>query len=277
MKYIISNRGVVNCVVAETTYTFDKNHPNYDKLVAYLENGNVEHFEASYDIASAIQHYCEGYVDVKNGTLHWDGVEMPELFTDRIVQMKREGFNFEPMLNFLDNINDNPSDKAIVELFDFMQHEHLPITEDGSFLAYKAVDENFKDKWTGQLDNSVGSTVEIDRDEVDNNRDRGCSHGLHVGSHDYVKSYGDEDGGDQFLIVKVNPTDVVSVPTCSRYQKLRCCKYEVVALFTDPFDKSVYMGDKPAKAVQYDEAWRENIRERISMFSKLVNKEAVAV
>ena len=277
MKFIISNQGVVNCVVDGTTYTFDKNHPNYKKLVAYLENGNVEHFEASYDIASAIQHYCEGYVDVKNGTLHWDGEEMPELFTDRIVQMKREGFNFEPMLNFLDNLNTNPSDKAIVELFDFMQHEHLPITEDGHFLAYKAVNKDFKDKWSGEFDNSIGNTVEVDRDKVDNNRGNGCSHGLHVGSHEYVKDYGNEDGGDQFIIVKVNPQDVVSVPTCSRYQKLRCCKYEVVALFTDPFDKSVFMGDTPTKTVQYDEAWKDNIRERISVFSKLMSRETVVV
>ena len=35
---------------------------------------------------------------------------MPEMFTDRILDMIQEGFPFEPMLNFLDNLSQNPSD-----------------------------------------------------------------------------------------------------------------------------------------------------------------------
>ena len=60
MDYIISNKGVVNSVVAGKTYTFDKNHPNYEKLVGHLIDGNVEYFEAEYDVASAIDNFCEG-------------------------------------------------------------------------------------------------------------------------------------------------------------------------------------------------------------------------
>ena len=273
MKYIISNNGSVNAFVGGKPYAFNKSHENYDKLLAYLENGNVEHFEASYDIASTVEHYCDGYVHVDNGELSWQGITMPELFTDRIIKMKSEGFNFQPMLEFLNNMNENPSDHAIVELFDFMQHEHLPISDDGHFLAYKAVDKDFKDKWSGTFDNSVGNVVEVDRGNVDSNRNNGCSKGLHVGSLDYVKDYGSEDGGDQFLVVKVNPMDVVSVPHDSRYQKLRCCKYEVVALFTDPLKDSVEMSDKPPVEVEvthYDEAWRNNVRERIESLTALM-------
>ena len=114
----------------------------------------------------------------------------------------------------------------------------MPITSDGCFLAYKAVSNDFHDLWSHSIDNSVGSTPEVPRDKVDSNRDRGCSNGLHVGAIDYAAQYGgidlkvdDEDGGggNNIVIAKVNPRDVVSVPTCSRYQKLRCCKYEVVS------------------------------------------------
>ena len=69
MKYIISNNGSVNAFVGGKPYAFNKSHENYDKLLAYLENGNVEHFEASYDIASTVEHYCDGYVHVDNGEL----------------------------------------------------------------------------------------------------------------------------------------------------------------------------------------------------------------
>ena len=203
---------------------FNKSHENYDKLLAHLENGNVEHFEASYDIASTVEHYCDGYVHVDNGELSWQGITMPELFTDRILQMRREGFNIDPMLNFLDNMNDNPSDQAIVELFDFMQNKHLPITDDGHFLAYKAVSPDFKDIYTGNIDNSVGNEVSIERSKVDSNRNKHCSAGLHVGAIDYVKMGGidpdeDNDGGNQIVICKVNPADVVSVPSDAKFQE----------------------------------------------------------
>jgi hypothetical protein len=286
MKYIISNSGVVNAIAGGQAYTFDKNHHNYSSLVRHLKSDNVEHFEAAYDIAASVEHFCDGYVHIKNGTLNWNGIPMPELFSDRIMQMRKEGFEFEPMLNFLNNLNDNPSDKAIVELFDFMQHKHLPITDDGNFLAYKAVKEDFTDIYTGNLDNNVGSTVSVDRSSVDSNRDKGCGHGLHVGSIDYVTSYGgidldnkdDNNGGNQIVVCKVNPRDVVSVPTCSRYQKLRCCQYEVVAIFDDVFDKSVEVFSSKkddVRVVQYNDAWREDVRARLERLSTVLSKQTV--
>ena len=286
MKYIISNSGVVNAIAGGQAYTFDKNHHNYSSLVRHLKSDNVEHFEAAYDIAASVEHFCDGYVHIKNGTLNWNGIPMPELFSDRIMQMRKEGFEFEPMLNFLNNLNENPSDKAIVELFDFMQHKHLPITDDGNFLAYKAVKEDFTDIYTGNLDNNVGSTVSVDRSSVDSNRDQGCGHGLHVGSIDYVTSYGgidldnkdDNNGGNQIVVCKVNPRDVVSVPTCSRYQKLRCCQYEVVAIFDDVFDKSVEVFSSKkddVRVVQYNDAWREDVRARLERLSTVLSKQTV--
>ena len=283
MKYIISNDGTVNAFVGGKPYTFNKSHHNYGALVAYLENGNVEHFEASYDMASTVEHYCDGYVHVEKGELTWQGVPMPDLFTDRILQMRKEGFNIDPMLNFLDNMNDNPSDKAIVELFDFMQNKHLPITDDGHFLAYKAVSPDFKDIYTGNFDNSVGSEVSIDRSKVDSNRDKHCSAGLHVGAIDYVKSYGgidldeDNDGGNQIVICKVNPADVMSVPSDARFQKLRCCKYEVVSLFNDIFQTSVHMTDAGLKKVARTETWKHEIAYKLENVSQVLKRAKVCV
>ena len=283
MKYIISNNGSVNAFVGGKPYTFSKSHENYDKLLSYLENGNIEHFEASYDIASTVEHYCDGYVHVDNGELSWQGITMPELFTDRILQMRREGFNIDPMLNFLDNMNDNPSDQAIVELFDFMQNKHLPITDDGHFLAYKAVSPDFKDIYTGNIDNSVGNEVSIERSKVDSNRNKHCSAGLHVGAIDYVKSYGgidldeDNDGGNQIVICKVNPADVVSVPSDARFQKLRTCRYEVVSLFNDIFETSVHMTDMGVKKVERTDSWKHEIASKLESVTQVLKRGKVCV
>jgi len=187
------------------------------------------------------------------------------------------------MLNFLDNMNDNPSDQAIVELFDFMQNKHLPITDDGHFLAYKAVSPDFKDIYTGNIDNSLGEEVSIERSKVDSNRSKHCSAGLHVGAIDYVKSYGgidldeDNDGGNQIVICKVNPADVVSVPSDAKFQKLRTCRYEVVSLFNDIFETSVHMTDMGVKKVERTDSWKHEIASKLESVTQVLKRGKVCV
>ena len=283
MKYVIANDGTVSATGAGQSYVFGKSHPSYDRLLTYLKSDNVEYFEAAYDVISRINDFCEGYVSASNSELTWDGIPMPEMFTDRILDMIQEGFPFEPMLNFLDNLSENPSDQAIVELFDFMDNKHMPITSDGCFLAYKAVSNDFQDLWSHSIDNSVGSTPEVPRHKVDSNRDRGCSNGLHVGAIDYAAQYGgidlngddDEGGGNNIVIAKVNPRDVVSVPTCSRFQKLRCCKYEVVSLFQDKYDTSVHMTQDEINHVNKKhrtEEWKEEITAKLGRVKEVLSK-----
>lgn len=294
-KYIIANDGTVTAIVSGQTYCFGKSHPNYNKLISHLKKNNVEHFEASYDIISHVNAYCEGYVNCTDGNLNWDGIKMPEMFTNTILDMVKQGFPFEPMLNFLDNMSQNPSDHAIVELFDFMEHKNMPITYDGCFLAYKAVRNDYMDIYSGSFDNSVGNVCSVPRNKVDSNRDHGCGHGLHVGAIDYAKSYGgididdldggdNNDGGNRLMICKVNPRDVVSVPTDSKFQKLRCCRYEVVAEFDSIFDKVVHMTNNDidhVKRKQRNREWIVEVTAKMDkinqVLSKRLNREEVGV
>ena len=275
-KYIIANDGTVTAIVSGQTYCFGKSHPNYNKLIKHLKNNNVEHFEAAYDIVSHVNAYCEGYINCTDGSLSWDGIKMPNMFTNTIIDMVKQGFPFEPMLNFLDNLSQNPSDHAVVELFDFMENKNMPITYDGCFLAYKAVREDYKDIYSGTFDNSIGSVCQVSRGSVDSNRDNGCGHGLHVGAIDYAKSYGgidlddeDNDGGNRLMICKVNPRDVVSVPSDHKFQKLRCCRYEVVAEFDSIFDKVVHMTDSDIDHVQRKQRNREWVVEVTAKIDKI--------
>jgi hypothetical protein len=278
-KYIIANDGTVTAIVSGQTYCFGKSHPNYNKLINHLKSNNVEHFEAAYDIVSHVNAYCEGYVNCTDGSLSWDGIKMPNMFTNTIIDMVKQGFPFEPMLNFLDNLSQNPSDHAVVELFDFMENKNMPITYDGCFLAYKAVREDYKDIYSGTFDNSVGSVCQVARNKVDSNRDNGCGHGLHVGAIDYAKSYGginidnfdggDSDGGNRLMICKVNPRDVVSVPSDHKFQKLRCCRYEVVSEFDSIFDKVVHMTNNDIDHVQRKQRNREWVVEVTAKIDKI--------
>ena len=75
----------------------------------------------------------------------------------------------------------------------------------------------------GRIRNQVGDYLEVERSDVDDNRERGCSSGLHVGSFDYAKGF-----GNITKLVEFNPKDAVSVPSDCEYQKLRVCAYTVL-------------------------------------------------
>jgi hypothetical protein len=170
----------------------------------------------------------------------FDGDEVHGSISKRILEFMKNGLPFEPLVQFLHNVMENPSMQSQRELYDFLEHENLPITEDGYFLAYKAVRSDFKDKYRGVFDNSVGQVCEMVRAKVDDNREAGCSQGLHAGALSYVASYGSVDSGDKIVIVKINPKDVVSVPKDCDCQKLRTCRYEVVGLYEGELKRPMY-------------------------------------
>ena len=53
-------------------------------------------------------------------------------------------------------------------------------------------------------------------------------------------------GQGSLLEVRLNPRDVVSVPTDCSAQKLRCCRYTVVGTISDPYPQ-------PVLGAEYDE------------------------
>jgi hypothetical protein len=122
---------------------------------------------------------------------------------------------------------ENPSYRAVQELYKFLEVGQMPLTEDGHFLAYKKVRENFKDIHSGTFDNSVGKICEMPRNKVDEDSSRTCSSGLHVCSYSYLNSFGNGTT-DKVVVVKINPRDVVSIPADYNNTKMRLCRYEVI-------------------------------------------------
>jgi hypothetical protein len=195
------------------------------------------------DIEKAVANYSNGQVEVKNGRVLFEGEEVHGSISKRILEFMSKGLPFEPLVNFLKNLMENPSMQSQQELYDFLEHEHLPITEDGHFLAYKAVTSGFKDKYRGTFDNRVGQVCTMRRAKVDDNRKMGCSQGLHAGALNYVASYGSVEAGDKIVIVKINPQDVVSVPSDCNCEKLRTCRYEVVGEYQGELLKPLYKSE----------------------------------
>lgn len=171
----------------------------------------------------------EGKVTVVDGNVMYEDHPVHSTLTRKLLTMMSEGYDFKPWARFLDNLMDNPSYRSREALYDFLENFSTPITEDGHFLAFKRVRENFYDIHSNTMDNSPGRVVEMDRKMVDDDNDRTCSAGLHACASNYLGSFYATLPGYKVVVVKINPADVVSVPKDYSFSKMRVCKYLVVA------------------------------------------------
>ena len=177
-------------------------------------------------------------IEVKDGNLYVFGEPVHSTLATRVLSFLEHGLNCVHLFKFILKLNLNPSKRAVDELYTFLDHENLPITDNGNFIAYKAVRSDYYDKYSGTFLNTVGNVLEMPRNKVDDDKNIGCSHGLHAGTIEYAKNYMDRDG--HLVLVEINPADVVSIPTDCNFQKLRTCKYKVVDEYEIDLSDPVY-------------------------------------
>lgn len=250
--------GNLTLVLNNKSYQVLPDHINYKMILESLPTATEEELLEVVDVEKALATFSDGLVEIKNGQVTYEGEVVHGSISKRILEFMSKGLPFQPLINFLNNLMENPSMQSQKELYDFLEHEHLPITEDGHFLAYKAVRSDYMDKYRGLFDNHVGQVCQMQRAKVDDNRARGCSDGLHAGALNYVASYGSVDAGDRIVIVKINPKDVVSVPSDCNCEKLRTCRYEVVGEYEGELLKPLYSADFAQEDYDDDEEDYEN-------------------
>lgn len=204
------------------------------------DNLDVTRLKQLLDVEKAVVAYSNGAVSVKDGVVTHQGNEVNGVVVSRILSFMRDGLDHRPLVAFLDRLLANPSRRAVEELYTFLEHKHMPITPEGHFIAYKGVGVDFFSHTggdatkllqgtanaRGQIDNSIGQTIEVTRNYVDDDANRGCSAGLHAGSYEYAAGF---MNGGHLMLVQIDPADVVSVPHDCSCQKLRATKYKVVA------------------------------------------------
>jgi hypothetical protein len=224
---LISDSGVVTVYVNGKPHTFAQDHPHMDKVKKAIKEKDVAEIVRLSSIPRAIESYAGTTVKVENGVVHYKDKPLHNSLTRRILKLMAEGFPFTPMLKFLEKLMQNGSKHSVDELYNFLVHRNLPITENGNFLAYKAVRPDYLDWHSGTVRNQIGDTPKrLERNEVDDDWRIQCSNGYHVGAIEYVSDF--HRGEGHVMIVEVDPVDVIAVPTDSSFTKCRVCFYTVV-------------------------------------------------
>lgn len=226
MKATIITNNTITIHFDEGPLTIDSTHMNFSKVRQLLKKPYPD-FDTLYDLMNVSRHiqvFSMHNIVVQNGVLYYKGKELHNVVVDRIFEFIKNGYPAEPLLAFLDNLMQNPSNQSVNELYLFLEAAKMPITDDGCFLAFKKVRLDYKDCHSGRYDNSVGSKVSMPRNEVDDRREVTCSYGFHVASFNYAKNF--QSG--RMMVTKVNPRDVVSVPKDYNNEKMRVTGYEVV-------------------------------------------------
>jgi hypothetical protein len=256
LNHIKDNKNHWTVIVGSKTYQFDPSHSEYDGLVECVKVGDEVSFLETIDKKTVIENWSEGSFQFKDGFLYYGDEQVASQPTERIISMIKNGWNHVPILNYLERLYQNVSNRAVMESYNWCSHKGLPITPDGYLLGYKGVavhhgdsftDKSGKtvnegdlvDKYTGKtFRNNVGDEVTMSRRQVSDNCNDGCAAGLHVGTYSYATDWATSSG--KVMLVKFSPSDIVSVPTDCNYQKMRVSKYTVVGLAREIIEEDVY-------------------------------------
>jgi hypothetical protein len=250
--------------------------PNWQLILDKL-NANDESVFDLFDVAGAVAKklmVLSERITYDHGIIRFDGEVQSGPLADHLVRVIKTGTDdYKPVVKFWENVAQNPSERSREQMFTWLAKHEFSIDDDGYIIGYKSVHSytavtangeekkyrstkaghsfvNGVESKEGYVYQNVGDVISIPRSEVDDNAGAACSTGLHVGDWTYVTSF----SGDTKMKVRVHPRDVVSIPR-EDARKMRCCRYENVAIVTAPDSQpilfSVAKSEAAAKPVGY--------------------------
>jgi hypothetical protein len=260
MYHIKDNSGSYTVVINNgQPHKFDASHPSYAGLVECLQAGDADEFVNLINSASVIEDWSEGSFECKDGFLFFEDEQVASQPTHRVIELIKGGYDPKPILNFLSLLYDNVSERAVQESYKWSSHKGLPITEDGMMVGYKGVkaysggedhcfddlmgnsikDGDLVDIYTGKsFRNNIGDKPSMKRRQVCDDHTQGCSSGLHVGTFEYASQWAGRTG--VVVLVKFNPSNIVSVPSDCSHSKMRVSEYEVISIAREQLEEAVY-------------------------------------
>ena len=237
----VSESGPVSCSIV-------KDDANFDEVsdIVWSGRGSQECLEEAFlmiDRPSFIEKYSNGNLTVDpeanrvyfvdNGTeIDFAGRLVPRLLES--LASGKDNDNFKGLVEFAKRLINNTSNRAVNELYDFLEATDIEITAQGFVKCFKKVRGSYMDIYSNSFDNSPGKVLRMNRNMVNEDSDVTCSHGLHVCSKSYLPHFG-ASGGNRIVSVLVDPADFVAIPKDYNNAKARVCGYSVLEDVTDNF------------------------------------------
>lgn len=218
-----------------------KANPRWNDIIDALRSNDAVLLVDLMSVKTLVERFTDANVDIKDGNVFFKGRPLHGLDVDRLLEYIRDNVPYQRLLRFLNLKQANPSYRSINELYKFLEHREMTLTEKGTIIGYKGVREDYYSIMGntatvmvsgttdsgGHILNKVGETVRCDRSCVCDDYRQGCSPGLHIGSLAYAKGW-----GPRVMVVEFDPADVVSVPDDCECQKLRACAYKVIGEYS---------------------------------------------
>lgn len=259
LSHIKDGQGHWTVTLNGQPHLFDPSHPHYASLIKCVHAGDADEFVNLLNTGLQVENWSEGDFEFRDGLLYFEDEQVAKDPTNRIVECLQQGFPHQFMMNYLTNLYDNVSERAVQESYKWSSHKGLPITEDGMLVGYKGVrpyagetiqgkngeikEGDLVDIYTGNsFRNNVGDTASMKRRQVCDDHTQGCDSGLHVGTYDYACNWAGSTG--VVVLVKFNPKDIVSVPSDCECQKMRVSSYEVISVAREQLEEAVYSEDE---------------------------------
>lgn len=237
----IQTPNAITVVINDKPYSVTKSHKNYTKIVTIargLYKASTEQlielikpetlFERVLGSNNTGFFLQNGAITCKINDEHFP---LPDSLSKEILDVYKSQGNLEPLMKFVKKLSLNPRKEVVDELWGFISSCGLALTESGNFLAYKNVSNTFKDIYTGTMDNSPGTFLQMPRWKVEHDPNRTCAAGLHFAAWGYLQYYA---YGQKTVILSISPADVVSIPTDYNNMKGRASAYKVLREVEQP-------------------------------------------
>lgn len=217
-------------------YTVNADDDRYDEVLEalaedWLEEDILDVLTNKKAVNAVVETLDEAGIDfgMCGETVTYKGNSLPADLSGYLAAAIERG-DASGIVAFVKRLFKSPSDNTRLTLFRFLETNHMPILDDGRFLAFKVVRSNYTDKHSGEFDNSPGAAPEVDWSEVDTDPNKTCSSGLHVCSRQYLRAF--YTPGNRVVTVAVAPEDVGAVPYDYEGSKMRTKGYEVLTDIT---------------------------------------------
>lgn len=234
----VASEANLTVYAAAEQITIPSDSPDYGRALELIDQGRMaeafaiaQSYRAEAQKAQAalkMMHGAAATVEIVHGQLLVNGVATSGVATDKILSFAKRKLPVKAMMAFVARLQKNPSYRAREDMFAWIDANNMPITPDGCFLAFKIVREDYWDIYTGSTFlHTVGSVIEMPREQVDDNPNNTCSAGAHFCGEGYLPYYG-TGVGNRIVVLKIAPEDVVAFPYDYNLAKGRAYKYEVI-------------------------------------------------